>query len=534
MTATETPTPTASPPAAAVETAPGLYRAVATSDHKTIGRLYIGFSLIFALIVLVVGLLAGFERADQSGIDILSDESIYLQAYTLFKIGLIALVVVPLFLGVANLVVPLQVGAPALAFPRAGALAFWTWLAGGAIFAISIAVDGGFSTAGTEADAVELTVVGLIMALVAIVLASVCLATTVISLRPAGMSLRRVPFFAWSILVAATVWLLSLPVAVANLVIGYVDLRNPEPVQFATALGADIAWLVRPPQVFAFAIPALGILFDSLATAAKLRQRNYGVVQAGIALFGLLSFGAFVQNTASNIEEQFVYLAMAFALLAPVLLLLGGLGDSLMRGRTGLPPVGLLFALIGTLVIFAGVAMAAIRAIVGFDLIQPPGTTATDAVYAAALLGGFCAALGGVAWWSPKITGRLFPAAGRALALLVGGGALAAAVPELVSGFLDQPGGFQATLPEVKDGVEVLNLIAAIGVAAVALGTLGFIGLLLKAARSQQRAGADPYDGQTLEWLADSPPAPGNFAEAVASVRSAQPLLDSKAEKGAQ
>jgi heme/copper-type cytochrome/quinol oxidase subunit 1 len=247
----------------------------------------------------------------------------------------------------------------------------------------------------------------------------------------------------------------------------------------------------------------------------------------------LLGFGAFVQT--DNVEEQFVYIAVSFALLVPVLMYLGGIADTMRRGgkNVGLPPTALLCALLGTLVIFAGAAMAAIRAISGFDLAGVTQTSAADASFNAALLGGLCAALGGVAWWSSKIIGRSFSELGRPLALLLGGGAIVAAVPELIAAFLDQPGGFVPTLSSVEDGVEPSNLISAIGLVLVALGVLGFIGLLLKSMRGRGDTPADPVDGHTLEWATSSPPPVGNFAEAVAVVRSERPLLDRKEARSA-
>lgn len=510
---------------------PALYRLLTTGDHKTVGRLYIVFSLIFLLVVSVMGILVGFERADQGSIDLLGGVDTYFQAWTLWKVGLIVLAVVPLFVGLAMAIVPLQVGSPAIAFPRAAALSLWAWVVGGLIFSISIAVDGGLGAApegGVDPDAAALTIAGLTMALVALILAAVCIATTVISLRPVGMYLHRVPLFAWSSLVASVVWVLLLPVAVANLVIAYVDFRNPSPLSFGNQVAGQISWMLRPPTVFAFVIPALGILGDIVPVATKVRQNLYSVLLGAIALFGVLTFGAFVQ--VDNTEEQFVYIVMSFALLLPVLMYLGGIADSMRRGgkNMGVPPTALLCALLGTLVVFAGAAMAAIRAISPFDLAGIVQTTAADAAYDAALLGGICAALGGVAWWSSKLIGRSFSELGRPLALLLGGGAFVAAVPELIAAFLDQPGGFQATIPSVEDGVELSNLISAIGLCLFAVGVLGFIGLLLKSLKGGPAAAADPVGGHTLEWATASPPPVGNFAEAVAPVRSERPLLDIK------
>jgi len=530
MTATEI-APAAPDTTDAPESEPAFYRLVTTGDHKTVGRLYIAFSLIFLLVTLVMGVLVGFERSDQTGVDILGGVDTYFQAWTLWKVGLIVLAVIPLFIGLAMAIVPLQVGSPAIAFPRAAALSLWGWLVGGLIFSISLAVDGGLGTlptGGIDHDAAALTILGLMLALISILLASVCIATTVISLRPVGMYLDRVPMFAWSSMVASVLWLLLLPVAMANLVIAYVDFRNAQPLSYGNQVALQIGWMLRPPTVFAFVIPALGILGDIVPVAAKVRQNMYGVLLGAVALFGVLTFGAFVQ--IANIEEQFVYIAMSFALLVPVLMFLGGIADTMRRGgkNVGVPSTALLCALLGTLVVFAGAAIATIRAISAFDLAGVVQTSAADAAFDAALLGGLCAALGGVAWWSSKLIGRSFSELGRPLALLLAGGAFVAAVPELIAGFRDQPGGFVPTLDSVKDGVELSNTISAIGLVLVFLGVLGFIGLLLKSLMGGESAVADPVDGHTLEWTTASPPPVGNFAEAVPAVRSERPLLDAK------
>ena len=529
MTATEI-APAAPDTTPAPEPEPAFYRLVTTGDHKTVGRLYLLFSLLFLVVVLVVGILVGFERADQASIDLLGATDTYFQAWVLWKVGLIVLAVAPLFVGLAMIVVPLQIGSPAIAFPRAAALSLWGWVVGGLIFAISIAVDGGLGVppaGGVDPDAAALTIVGLAMALVSLVLAAVCIATTVISLRPTGMYLHRVPLFSWSWLVASVLWILVLPAAVANLVLAYVDFRNAEPLSFGLQVSQQISWLLRPPTVFIFVIPALGVLGDIVPVVAKVRQNLYSVLLGAIALFGLLGFGAFVQT--DNVEEQFVYIAMSFALLLPVLMYLGGIADTMRRGgkNIGLPPTALLCSLLGVLVVFAGVSMAAIRAIAAFDLAGLTQTSAADAVFDAALLGGLSAALGGVAWWSSKIGGRSFPELGRPLALLLAGGAFVAAVPELIAAFLDQPGGFQAAGDAPKDGVELCNLISAVGLCLVILGVLGFAGLLLKSFRGPVAAD-DAVDGHTLEWTTASPPPIGNFAEAVGAVRSERPLLDKK------
>ena len=129
----------------------------------------------------------------------------------------------PALLGLAMVVVPLQVGSRSIALPRAAALAFWGWLLGAFSFAAAPALTSG-SDGSETAQLLYLPSVGLIT--VTLVVASICLATTVITLRHPGVDMLRVPVFSWSVLVSSVVWIVSLPVLLAIMVLRYVDLRH--------------------------------------------------------------------------------------------------------------------------------------------------------------------------------------------------------------------------------------------------------------------------------------------------------------------
>ena len=130
------------------------------------------------------------------------------------------LVVAPLFVGIATVVVPMQVGATNIAFPRAAHGAVWQFMIGAGITVVSVVAGGGWGAldgvSSGERDAIALTLVGTALVIVSLLVASICIATTVVSLRTAGMNLLRVPLFAWSMLVTTSVWLLTLPIALGN------------------------------------------------------------------------------------------------------------------------------------------------------------------------------------------------------------------------------------------------------------------------------------------------------------------------------
>jgi heme/copper-type cytochrome/quinol oxidase subunit 1 len=530
MTITES--PAAAPARSVSGTVPaadtaGLYRVVTTGDHKVIGRMYVAFAALFFVAAAALGVVNGIEKADTESLDVFNDITSYFQAFWALRLGLVLLVALPLFVGLATAIVPLQVGSPSIVFPRAAAAAFWTWLVGSGMLIASFATDGGLgelADGATRPDAVALTLVSLGLIIVALCLASICIATTVIAARTTGMTLRRVPLFSWSMLVACSVWLASLPILFANVVLAYVDYRNGQ-LQYGlpAAMNQSFQWAFWQPQVYAYAIPVLGIMGEIVPVAARVRQRSHDVLLVGIALFGFFSFGAWAQ--VPDIQDNFLYPAAGFAVLVPLLIVLGAWGDSLRQGRPGAKgPLGSLMLLaVAVLMLLAGAASGALRVLDPLDLL---GTSATDGVFTLAVLAGIAGGIGGTVYWSSKLTGRAFSeGAARTLALPLLAGIALAGITDVISGFLDQPAGLVEG--PVEDGVQLLNILSLVGMALVALAALGFLAGFAKVLVGGPRYAANnPWQGHTLEWATVSPPPTGNFSEAIPLVRSERPLLD--------
>jgi cytochrome c oxidase subunit 1 len=210
-----------SPPGAAPASA-GLASFLGTGDHKVVGRIWLVASLVQLVLAGAAALWVAVLRIDTA--DLATDApDFFAQAFTFRSIGGAFLFLLPLTIGIATLVVPLQVGAPTIAFPRAAAAAVWTYLFGSLLIVGAYAIDGG--PFGSDTDGVRLFIVAFLLVLVALVVAWICIATTVIALRTPGMALTRVPLFAWSTLVAATVWTLVLPVLAGVVLIAYIDIR---------------------------------------------------------------------------------------------------------------------------------------------------------------------------------------------------------------------------------------------------------------------------------------------------------------------
>lgn len=491
--------------------APGeLEELVGTADHTTVGRLYIGFAVLLAAVALVIRLVIG--------IDLVADGFLGDYLGMLDQSSLVALVflgVVPALLGLAMVIVPLQVGSPSVAFPRAASLSVWAWLVSAVIFVVSIVIDGGIG--GGDYDASVLGNVSFAMMMVSLGLGSVCVATTVVTHRPAGMGLARVPLFAWSMLVASTIWILTLGSAVAHSLLGHIATDSAPGLadNFATGL----AWLLRGPAVYMLAIPVLGIAGDAVARTTGRPLRNYGVFQGLIAAFGILSFGAWAQGPESIDTALWAIWALAAAL--PVLGLLGGLAESLRYGpvKASAAMVGsflALFALLGGILV--GVLMALDTAGSGTLFDFPPSLlgAAQSVFVATAALGGLVA---GASLWAPQLWGAAeadTTASGAAGLVFLGGAILS--ITLAVHVFL---------LANGTDADAVIGIGQALGALLMVLGVLGALSAAFAASRSEDDEAAPGEGGMTLEWQVPFPAvAAQRSAEIPESIDSPYPLAD--------
>jgi heme/copper-type cytochrome/quinol oxidase subunit 1 len=526
---------------AAALTAPrpatGFAAVLGSGDHKTIGRLWIATSLLFLLAAGITGGLLSIERIDTSGIE-LFDPDVVGELFTFHAVAAVFLFLVPLLVGLGTYVVPLQVGSTAIAFPRAAAAAYWTYLVSGGTVVAAFIADGG--PGGTDTDAVGLFLAAMVVLLAALSLGAVCIATTGIALRAPGMGLHRAPLFTWANIVTTALWLLTFPVLAGLLVLSYIDLRygptflagSPESPDSAQ-LYVRIAWAWGQPSVYVYAIPVLGIIGDIVPVAARTRLTLHRVAMGAIGAFAIFAFGAWAmpgfapRNTPAPVLEytdEATFIAFSFLVLLPLLAFTGLLADTIRRGAARLVSP-LVWAGAALLMLLAGAANGALVAIPPLDLVT---TTATAAqihhVLVAVLLGLFA----GIAFWAPKIWGRAL-ADGASVALAVGGliGAVLLSLPDLVSGFLDQGARLVGAPTDDVAAIEALNVAAAAGGGLLILVALGFVGLVARAATGADDAAHDPWDGHTLEWATASPPPVGNFTE-LPSITSEAPVYDAR------
>lgn len=524
MTVTETDAPSAesaAPALAPPRPATGFAALIGTGEHQRIGRLYVVTSFVFLLVSGVVGGVVGAERIDLDGIDVV-DLDVIGQLFNLHAVAGVFLFLVPALLGLAIAVVPGQIGSPALAFPRAAAVSYWAYLVGAGIVLAAFVADGG--PGGGEPDAVALYVAALVLVLAALSLAAVCVGTTVLALRAEGMSLRRAPLFAWSNLLVSTLWILTLPVLAAILVLAYVDIRYGP-----TFLGGDVplhlrmAWAWSQPSVYLYAIPVLGVIGDVVPVAARTRLTQHRVAMGCIGGFAVFSFGAWAMPGFSpSVDDEILlayadeipFVAFSVLVLLPLIGMAGLLADTVRRGGVRLVSP-LLWSVAALLMLLAAAANGALVSIEPLDLINTTAATSQiHFVVGAVLLGLF----GALAHWSPLLWGRRLPEGPSSL-LAVGAllGTALLCLPDLLTGFLDQ----SARLGGADDDVSLIegaNVVSLAGGALLALVALGFLGLLVSAAAGRGESETDPWEGHTLEWVTGELP----------EISSEAPLYDAR------
>ncbi len=496
----------------------GLAGFIGTGDHRALGRAYVVLSVLFGLGALVADTLFTAHQAHH----FLPVAHVF-QIYTGSRTLGVLLFAIPFFIGLGTFIVPLQVGANTVAFPRAAAAAFWGWLIGSGLLVAAYAIDGG--PAGSRFKAVDLSLVGMALVLVSLIVATLCVATTVVSLRTPGLWLDRVPMFSWSMLVAGTLWLLTLPVLLADVVLIYIDHHYGRPSLFGLGVNQwpQLAWAFGQPQIYAVLIPVLGVATDVIATLSGARQPSRKALMAAIGAFGILSFGAFVQPSFyPDVQNEALFIVLAFLIIFPALIVLGGWAAVAKAGRPKLASP-LLFAVGAALLLLVALVAGAVFGIKFFDLhsagwnstgYPPPYADGHFLLVLGIVVLGMSAAL---TFWSSKLFGRAANEGLAKLAAMVGVvGGLVAGLPLLVYGFAIKYHGLTKSAHFLygTSAVGSALLVVAVLVVVVALAT--------------GRKGVDDDAwgrGQTFEWATSSPPAAGGFG-VLERVVSAEPLLD--------
>ncbi|MGI9020458.1 MAG: cbb3-type cytochrome c oxidase subunit I [Solirubrobacterales bacterium] len=518
--------------------APWIERAT-SPDHKSVARLYLGGAASFLVIALVQWALMRVQLIVPDSTIIVPET--FSRLLSASGVTFAVLFCVPLVLGIAGYVVPLQIGARGVALPRLNLLSAWLYLAGSIVLYTSFAYtpgEGGVlglpplsDTVFNPSRGMDNWIMGVGLATAGFVLFAVNMIVTVRKMRAPGMAWRRLPLFSWAVTVLSYVLLVVGPVMIAALAMLTID-RHFDGVFFDGAEGGSpllyqhLVYLYMTGIYTIVVLFAAGVLSEIVPTMARKPIFSHRSAAIAIVAIGVLMPLAWMQNMYSApVAEGFQYAAMAvaLALVIPVGTLFSIWIATLWRGAVAVN-APLLFAAAAISALGLGLAGELAYSVipVGWQLAH---TTASQGDTLYVLVGG--AVFGGFAalhYWLPKITGRM-----------VGEGLAKAALAQMLVGlnlyvlmmFFAGLEGQQVDIFRYPEdvGLSTLNLFASIGAFIFVIGALLELGVLAHGYSQGRMAGHDPWGGSTLEWFALSPPPAHNF-DAVPDVRSGEPLLD--------
>ena len=525
-----------------------------TADHKRTGRLFIICSLLFLVLGAVFDLLVRLDLTSATDFVSLGADS-FAQGFAFSREALTLLFLIPVFLGLSMYMVPLQIGASNLAFPRAATASFWTWQISAIVLIGAYLGNGG--PYGGWANGVDLHLLALSGLVVALLLGAISVATTIMTMRSPGLYMDETPPFTWSSLVSASMLIVSLPVLLGQIAILYIDHRYGRVFLLGNyGIWERIDWIHRTPQLFIYVVPVLGVAAEVVLAAARRRVFEPLAMYFTIGLVGLFGFGAWtnfaITGEGADIIDGFegvVLVALYGGALLGTVGLLGLLGLAVIQNRT-LPKLSTSLVAVfgaGTLVLvgaFVGLLGAAgdWLEIAGRGNDGNPQLRMTTwvtgqqsvLIYGAGLLG----LLAALHWWAPKIWGRqLNELLGLLNFLVIGAGALLAFIGPTLSGLLTEQPDFVYADPSATaiysgwvddSGAAGLSSIGAAGVAILIAGVaLLLLNLFVSVGlKKGAQATDDPWGAQSPECMLPSPPPMGE-PEELPMLTSGTPLLDS-------
>jgi cytochrome c oxidase subunit 1 len=513
---------------------------ITSTDPKVIGNLYLITSFIFFMIA---GLMAMVIRAElaRPGLQFVTNEQ-YNQMFTMHGTIMLFLFATPLFAGFANAIMPLQIGAPDVSFPRLNLVAYYMFLFGGIIVVSGFLTPDGAASFGWFAYAplsnavnsptigADLWIIGLAISGLGTILGAVNFVTTILTMRAPGMVMFRLPIFTWTILLTSVLVLMAFPVLAASLVVLEVD-RTFGAQVFEAANGGAILWqhlfwFFGHPEVYIIALPFFGIISEVIPVFSRKPVFGYkGLVFATIAIAGLsVAVWAHHMYVTGSVSLPFFALTTMLIAVPTGVKFFNWIG-TMWRGSISFE-TPMLFV-IGFLITFL------LGGLTGVMLAMPPiDFHVSDSYFVVAhfhytVFGTVVFAMfAGFYFWWPKLTGRMLDdSLGKIHFWTVFIGFQVTFLIQHWLGIKGMPRRYADYL--ASDGFTLGNTISSIGSFLLGASTLFFLWNIYKTWRTAPLVKVnDPWGwGMSLEWATSCPPPRHNFTE-LPRIRSERPAFD--------
>ena len=505
----------------------GLWSWMTTVDHKRIGIMYFVAALFFFLLGGAEALMIRLQLAQPDAGVVSAD--MYNQLFTMHGTTMIFLAAMPLSAAFFNLVVPLQIGARDVAFPRLNAFSFWTFLLGGLLLNASWFVGGapdagwfGYanltSTTYSPGMRIDFWVFGLQVLGISTLASGLNFATTILNMRAEGMKMMRIPLFSWMTLVTSFLIILAFPAITVGLFMLMFD-RMFGAVFFDPTAGGNVLlwqhlfWIFGHPEVYILILPAFGIISEVIPTFSRKPLFGYPVVVFSGMLIAFLGFGVWAHHmfaTGMGPIPNAVFSAMTMLIAVPTGVKIFNWIATMWGGKIKFT-TPLLFAV-------GMVALFIVGGLSGVMHSSPPtDLQQTDSYFIVAhlhyvLFGGTMMGIfAGAYYWFPKFTGKKLDETlgkwhfwGTFIAMNL------TFFPMHIVGMGGMPR--RTFTYEAGLGFESYNLVETIGAFLLGVVTLIFVWNLWKSVRSGEEASANPWGAPTLEWSLPSPVPHYNFA----------------------
>ncbi|GGV18998.1 putative cytochrome c oxidase subunit 1-alpha [Actinomadura cremea] len=511
---------------------------LSTTDHKKIGYLYLIASFTFFSFAGILALLMRGELAEP-GLQVVSNHQ-YNQLFTMHGTIMMFFFATPLFAGFANVIMPLQIGAPDVAFPRTNALSFWLFFFGALIAIAGFLTSDGAASFGwtgypplsnevrSPGHGGHMWALGLVMSGVGTILGAVNFLTTIMTMRAPGMTMFRMPIFTWNVLFTSVLVVLAFPVIAAALAALWADralgTHIYDPSHRGALMWQHLFWFFGHPEVYIVALPFFGIVTEVIPVFSRKPLFGYiGMVFASIAITGLsLTVWAHHMFTTGAVLLPF-FSFLSFLIAIPTGIKFFNWVGTMWRGEIVMAPP-MLWA-VGFLVTFL------FGGLTGVILASPPlDFQAHDSYFVVAhfhyvLFGTVVFAMfAGFSFWWPKFTGKMLDERLNKLhfwMLFIG-----FHTTFLVQHWLGASG-MPRRYADYADEFSTLNLVSSAGAALLGLSTFPFLLNIWRTARSGRDVGTDDPWGyaNSLEWTTSCPPPRHNF-NAIPRIRSERPAFD--------